>query len=70
MEIAKHLTLAGVVAVSKFVKTKHLSNSRDYGFKTLFFIDWDKRFGVYACITFKILYPVSQLYQIIGFLSA
>ena len=59
-----------VVADSKFSKTKHLSNSMACGFKTLFFIDWDKRFRVYACITFKILYPVSQLYQIIGFLSA
>ena len=42
-EIAKHLTLAGAVAVSKFVKTKHLSNSTVYGFKTLLFVNWDKR---------------------------
>ncbi len=59
-----------VVADSKVLKIKIYSNSTAYGIKTLFFIDWDKRFGVYACITFKILYPVSQLYQIIGFLSA
>ena len=50
MEIAKHLTLAGAVAVSKFVKTKHLSNSTAYGIKTLLFINWDKRFCGYACI--------------------
>ena len=40
VEIAKHLTLAGVVAVSKFVKTKFPCNSSLYGFKTLFFINW------------------------------
>lgn len=53
-EIAKHPTLTGAVAVSKFVKTKHLSNSRAYGITTLFFINWDKRLGVYASITHKI----------------
>ena len=52
-EIAKHLTLSGAVAVSKFLKTKHLSNSTAYGFKTLLFVNWDKRFGVYASITHK-----------------
>jgi len=43
------------IVVAKFLKTKHLSNSGVYGFKILFFIDWDKRFEVYACINPEIL---------------
>ena len=41
------------IVVAKFLKTKHLSNSRAYGITTLLFVNWDKRFGVYASITHK-----------------
>ena len=42
-EIAKHLALSGAVAVfncAKFLKTKFLSNSREYGIETLLVVCW------------------------------
>ena len=46
-EIAKHLALAGAVAVfncAKFLKTKFLSNSRESGIETLLVVSWVTRF--------------------------
>ena len=45
-EIAKHLALSGAVAVfncAKFLKTKFLSNSREYGIETLLVVSWVNR---------------------------
>ena len=42
-ENAKHLALSGAVAVfncAKFLKTKFLSNSREYGIETLLVVSW------------------------------
>ena len=42
-EIAKHPALSGAVAVincAKFLKTKFLSNSREYGIETLLVVSW------------------------------
>lgn len=42
-ENAKHLAHSGVVAVfncAKFLKTKFLSNSREYGIETLLVVSW------------------------------
>ena len=46
MENAKHLALSGAVAVfncAKFLKTKFLSNSREYGIETLLVVSWVNR---------------------------
>ena len=45
-EIAKHPALSGAVAVincAKFLKTKFLSNSREYGIETLLVVSWVNR---------------------------
>ena len=45
-EIAKHLALSGAVAVfncAKFLKTKFLSNSGEYGIETLLVVGWVNR---------------------------
>ncbi len=45
-ENAKHLALSGAVAVfncAKFLKTKFLSNSREYGIETLLVVSWVNR---------------------------
>jgi len=38
------------IVVAKFSKTKHLSNSTAYGFKTLLSVNWSRRFCCYTCI--------------------
>ena len=65
--VFQYTTLCWGIVVAKFLKTKHLSNSGVCGFKTLFFIDWDKRFEVYACISPQNVRYISQIQPIVGF---